>query len=81
MAKTFGLDQLEISVKKTESIVINTKNNTNVPISVLSEQVKQVYHLEYLGSIIASDDSADKASSARISTTRIAMLRPGCQND
>ena len=56
MAKTFGLAQLEI-----KSIVINTKDNTNVPINVLSEQVEQVNHFEYLGSIIASDGSADKA--------------------
>ena len=75
MAKTFGLAQLEISVEKTKSIVINTKDNTNVPINVLSEQVEQVNHFEYLGSIIASDGSADKAISARISKTRIAMLR------
>ena len=75
MIKTFGLAQLEISVEKTKSIVINTKNNTNVPINVLSEQVEQVNHFEYLGSIIASDGSADKAISARISKTRIAMLR------
>ena len=75
MAKTSGLAQLEISVEKTKSIVINTKDNTNVPINVLSEQVEQVNHFEYLGSIIASDGSADKAISARISKTRIAMLR------
>ena len=75
MAKTFGLAQLEISVEKTKSIVINTKDNTNVPINVLSEQVEQVNHFKYLGSIIASDGSADKAISARISKTRIAMLR------
>ena len=56
IAKTFGLAQLEISNEKTKSIVINTKDNTNVPINVLSEQVN---HLKYLGSIIASDGSAD----------------------
>ena len=75
IAKTFGLAQLEISVEKTKSIVINTKDNTTVPINVLSEQVEQVNLFEYLGSIIASDGSADKAISARISKTRIAMLR------
>ena len=74
-AKTFGLAQLETSVGKTKSIVIKTKDNTNVPINVLSEQVEQVNHFEYLGSIIASDGIADKAISAPISKTRIAMLR------
>ena len=67
--------QLEISVEKFKSIVIDTKDNTNVSINVLSEQVEQVNHFEYLGSIKASDGSADKAISARISKRRIAMLR------
>ena len=75
MAKTFGLAQLEIYVEKTISIVIKTKDNTNVPINVLSEQVKQVINFEYLGSIISTDDSADEVISARISKTKIAMLR------
>ena len=75
MAKTFGLAQLEISVEKTISIVIKTKDNTNVPINVLSEQVKQIIYFEYLGSIISTDDSAVKVISARISKTKIAMLR------
>ena len=75
IAKIFGLAQLEISVEKTKSTVTNIKDNTNVPINVLSEQVEKVNHFEYLGSIIASDGSADKVISARISKTRIAMLR------
>ena len=75
MSKTFGLAQLEISVEKSKSIVINTNDNIIVPINVLSEQVEQVNNFEYLGSIIASDGSTDKAISARISKTRIAMLR------
>ena len=40
-----------------------------------SEQVEQVYHFEYLDSTISSDGRADKAVRARISKTRIAMLR------
>ena len=75
MAKTFGLAQLEISAEKTKTIIMNPNDNTIVPINVLSEQVEQVNHFECLGSIIASDGSADKAISARISKTRIAMLR------
>ena len=73
--KIFGLAQLDISVEKAKSIVINTKDNTKVPINVLSEQVEQVNHFEYFGSTITSDGSTDKAISARISKTRITMLR------
>ena len=58
IAKTFGLAQLEISVEKTKSIVINTNDNTIVPINLLSEQAEQVNHFEYLGSTMASDGSA-----------------------
>ena len=75
MAKTFGLAQLEISAEKIKTIVINRNDNTIVSINVLSEQDEQVNHFECLGSIIASDRSADKAISARISKTRLAMLR------
>ena len=75
MAKTFGMAQFEISVEKTESIAIITKDNTNVSINVLGEQVEQVNHFEYLSSTIASDSSADKAISVRISKKKIAMLR------
>ena len=46
MAKTLGLAQLEISVEKTKNIVINTKDNTYVPINVLSGQVEEVNHFE-----------------------------------
>ena len=74
MANTFRLAQLENSAEKIKSIVINTKENTNVPINVLSEQAEQINHFEYFGSIIASDGSAHKAISARIFKTRIAML-------
>ena len=52
-----------------------TEDKTEVPINVLSEQVEQVNHFEYLGSIISSGGSADKAISARISKTRIALLQ------
>ena len=75
MAIAFGLAQLEISFEKTKRIVINTKDNTIVPINVLSEQAEQVNHFECLGSIRASDGSTDKAISARNSETSIAMLR------
>ena len=72
IAKSFGLAKLENYVEKTKSIEINAKDNTNVIINVLSEQVN---HFEYFGSIKASDGSADKAIIACISKTRIAMLR------
>ena len=48
IAKSFGLAQLEISVDKTKSFVVNTLDKTIVPINVLSEQVEQVNHFEYL---------------------------------
>ena len=72
---TFALAQLEISAEKTKSIVINTKDNTNVPIKLPSEEVEQVNHFEYLGSIITADGRADKAISAGISKSRKSMLR------
>ena len=74
IVKTFGLAQLDISVEKTKSIVINSKEKTKASINVLSDQVDQVNQFEYLSSIISSDGSADKAISAHISKTRIAML-------
>ena len=42
---------------------------------MLSEQFEQVYHFEYLDSTISFDGRAVKAVRARISKTRIAMLR------
>ena len=74
IVKTFGLAQLDISVEKTKSIVKNSKEKTKASINVLSDQVDQVNQFEYLSSIISSDGSADKAISAHISKTRIAML-------
>ena len=65
------------SFEKSKHVLTNTKNNTNVPINVHSEQIERFNHFEYLyfGSIVLSDGSTSRAISARISKTRIAMLR------
>ena len=75
LTKTFKLSELEISVDKTKRVVNDTKDKTNDPVNVPSEQLEQVNHFEYLGNIISSDGSSNKAISARVSKTRIAMLR------
>ena len=68
--------ELEMNSKKTKSLRVNAAQNT--PISLEEEEIEDVSHFTYLGSVVSKTGGTEEDIQARINKAKgaFAMMKP-----